>query len=296
MDRNRHLLFMRKLLLEFFRDPLLSSELKFKGGTAAMFFYGLPRFSTDLDFNLANGSSQLAVYERIMEFVSRSGKIVDSANKRFGPIVVLDYGSGERNLKVEVSNRIYDNHYSLQSFGSAFIPVLERPDMLSHKLCAMLERKAPRDVFDVWYFVSRMWELNENIIKERTGLETRVFLERCLLCLDKVSPAAIMVEVGELLDDSMKPFVRGRLLDDLRESLQGYVQFLPVSSMNMQKHTELLFADGRLLPALRKADVDASTVSESKLSDILSGKKVELRSKKGVTVSIQKTGGGFQWR
>ena len=52
MDTNKHKFFMLQLLKDIFSDALLSSVLAFKGGTATMFFYNLPRFSTDLDFNL----------------------------------------------------------------------------------------------------------------------------------------------------------------------------------------------------------------------------------------------------
>ena len=54
MDTNKHKFFMLQLLKDLFSDALLSSVLAFKGGTATMFFYDLPRFSTDLDFNLLN--------------------------------------------------------------------------------------------------------------------------------------------------------------------------------------------------------------------------------------------------
>lgn len=40
------------ILRAVYSDPLLRNTLGFKGGTAAMLFYGLPRFSVDLDFNL----------------------------------------------------------------------------------------------------------------------------------------------------------------------------------------------------------------------------------------------------
>jgi hypothetical protein len=34
------------------------------------------------------------------------GKIADEAKKFYGPVLVLDYGAGERKLKVEISNRV----------------------------------------------------------------------------------------------------------------------------------------------------------------------------------------------
>ena len=52
IDINRHKFFMVQILKDLFSDIELAGCLGFKGGTALMFFYELPRFSVDLDFNL----------------------------------------------------------------------------------------------------------------------------------------------------------------------------------------------------------------------------------------------------
>ena len=65
-----------------------------------MFFYGLPRFSVDLDFNLLDITREELVYEKLRAILSKYGKIADEAMKFYGPIIVLDYGVGERKLKV----------------------------------------------------------------------------------------------------------------------------------------------------------------------------------------------------
>jgi hypothetical protein len=45
IDQNRHRFLMVQILKDIYSDLDLSSNLGFKGGTALMFFYGLPRFS-----------------------------------------------------------------------------------------------------------------------------------------------------------------------------------------------------------------------------------------------------------
>ena len=52
LDRSKHRIVMTQLLLDFYKDSMISPLLGFKGGTAAMMFYDLPRFSVDLDFFL----------------------------------------------------------------------------------------------------------------------------------------------------------------------------------------------------------------------------------------------------
>jgi predicted nucleotidyltransferase component of viral defense system len=43
---------MLQILRDIYSDLELANVLGFKGGSALMFFYNLPRFSVDLDFNL----------------------------------------------------------------------------------------------------------------------------------------------------------------------------------------------------------------------------------------------------
>ncbi len=117
MDTNKHKFFMLQLLKDIFSDALLSSVLAFKGGTATMFFHNLPRFSTDLDFNLLDPEKETEVFERVRKIVLKYGKIHDEAIKHYGIIIiVLDYGIGERKLKIEISNRPYDNHYEIRNY------------------------------------------------------------------------------------------------------------------------------------------------------------------------------------
>jgi hypothetical protein len=72
-----------------------------------MFFYDLPRFSIDLDFNLLNTDREDLVYQKVRKILLKYGGIHDEAKKYFGPLVVLNYGQGERKLKVEISNRVF---------------------------------------------------------------------------------------------------------------------------------------------------------------------------------------------
>ena len=287
MDKRRHLLYMQRILRDIYLDPFLSEELKFKGGTAAMMFHGLPRFSTDLDFNLEHSSKQHEVFVRLSEIVRRYGNIDDAADKNYGPIVVLDYGPGERKLKLEASNRLFDNHYDRIDFGSLSIPVLKNGDMLSHKLCAMKERRAPRDVFDVWYFLSKGWPLNGNIIRERTGESVSGFLSECKSSLEEVSPASVMQEIGELLDERQKQFVRSRLLADVNDFLSEYIANPIMQNEKPTLHTSLLFEKEGLLPLLTENSIEPSTLSNEKLLDIISGRNVAVKNKQGSEISIE---------
>ncbi len=89
---------MVQILKDVYADIELANCLGFKGGTALMFFYDLPRFSVDLDFNLLCNQQEAHVYERVRKIILKYGKIYDEAMKHYGPIIVPDYGFGERKL------------------------------------------------------------------------------------------------------------------------------------------------------------------------------------------------------
>ena len=61
------------------------------------------KFSVDLDFNLLDKSKEELVYNKVQKILEQYGRIIDKAMKYYGPIIVLDYGAGERKLKVEIS-------------------------------------------------------------------------------------------------------------------------------------------------------------------------------------------------
>lgn len=115
IDINRYKFFLFQILKDIYSDVELSSLLGFKGGTALMFFYDLPRFSVDLDFNILDINKEKEVYEKLRGILLKYGKIADEAIKFYGLIVVLNDGVGERKLKLEVSNRQGNEKYEIKN-------------------------------------------------------------------------------------------------------------------------------------------------------------------------------------
>lgn len=231
MDKQKHKLYMAQILSLIFKDKDLCNVLGFKGGTALMFFYNLPRFSTDLDFNLLDMSKQDVAYNKVRQILLRFGTIDDEAKKLNGPILVLNYGKGERMLKVEISNRQYDNHYETKNLAGTDIRVLTIPDMFAHKLCAMGERLSPRDVFDVWFFLQQMHaNINENIINERTGKTVAEYAAWCSQRVREASPKLLMQGLGEVIDDTRtKNFVKTKLIEETAQALELFATFPQIS-------------------------------------------------------------------
>mgnify|MGYP000290460191 FL=1 len=192
-----------------------------------MFFYDLPRFSVDLDFNLLDLAKEKTVYEKVRKILLKYGKIFDEAIKFYGPIIVLDYGVGERKLKIEISNRQWNNHYERKNLLGINMQVMVAPDMFAHKLCALLDRGelTNRDIFDSWFFMQKQTPINKEIVEKRMEMSLADYMQKCIDHLESVSDRGILNGLGELMDEDMKKFVRTKLRTETISLLRFYKEF-----------------------------------------------------------------------
>lgn len=226
-DINRHKFFMVQLLKEIYSDVELATSLGFKGGTALMLFYDLPRFSTDLDFDLLSIGKEDIVYGKIRNIVKEKGTIFDEAKKHYGPLIVLDYGTGERKLKIEISKRNFGSRYEIKNLLGFNVKVMVEPDMFAHKLCAMLDRSntANRDIFDIWFFLKRQTPVNQSIIELRSKCPLETHLGHCIQHLETMKGRHLLDGLGELTKDETKQFIRTKLLSETIGLLEIYRKF-----------------------------------------------------------------------
>lgn len=227
IDSNQHRFFLFQILKDIYENKELAGKLGFKGGTALMFFYDLPRFSVDLDFNLLVPADEKLVYKKLREIVLKYGRIHDEAIKHYGIICVLDYGMGERKLKVEISNRNFNDSYEVKNLLGINMPVMVDHDMFAHKLCALLDRTAiiNRDIFDCWFFMDRKTALNQAIVETRMEMPLADYLQKCIDALEKRSDRGLLDGLGELMDDEMKKFVRTKLRRETINLLKFYKHY-----------------------------------------------------------------------
>lgn len=209
----KHKNILLQVLKDIYSDTTISPYLGFKGGTAALLFYGLNRNSVDLDFDLLEESRELAVFEKIQKIASGYGKIVDSRIKRFNLVNVISYDTKSQNVKIEVNRRDFGSRYELQTLLGISMLVMVREDMLANKLMAMHERigKTSRDIYDTWFFLKDDWPVNKQIIEQRSGLSFKELLQKCLEQLEKMDNRNILVGLGESLTESQKDWARAKL-------------------------------------------------------------------------------------
>ncbi len=227
LDINKHKFLLVSILKDIYSDTELATSLGFKGGTAHMLFYGLPRFSVDLDFNLLMKNRSKHLFNKVKEVLLKHGKIRDEAEKHFGLLAVLDYGANERNLKVEISNREFPDTYETKNYLGIPVKVMIKPDMFAHKLCALLDRKmlTNRDVFDVYFFMKDKTPVNKAIIEQRMGVKFEEHIESCISRIEQIKSKSLLQGIGELVDENLKAFVRNNLKTEVIQFLSIYKEF-----------------------------------------------------------------------
>ena len=205
-----------QILKDIYTDTTLGPLLGFKGGTAAFMFYGLNRFSVDLDFDLLDEAGENHVFEKIMGIAKKYGAVRDAHKKKYSFIVVLSYDERATNIKIEINRRNFGSRYEIKTYLGVSMQVMAREDMYAHKMMAMYERigKTNRDIYDVWYFAHNRWPINREIVEKRAGMPYGQLLQKCVTRLEKMSDRTILSGLGDLLYDEQKKWARANLRKD----------------------------------------------------------------------------------
>ncbi len=226
LNWEKHKFNMVRILKDIYEHPQLGSYLGFKGGTACNFFYGLPRYSVDLDFDLLNIEKEDFVFEEIKIILSKYSEfeIREARIKHYTIFFLLSYGKGEHTVKIEISRRPAKSKFVVEEYLGIPMLVTTKEDAFANKLVALLDRKkvAMRDLFDVHFFLSDSWEINEKIIKEKTGKELNEYLDDCVEFINQLSVRSILDGLGELINQSQKDWVKDKLKDDTIFLIKAY--------------------------------------------------------------------------
>jgi len=230
LNKEKHQLIMGRILRDIYEDVSIASLLGLKGGTCAYFFYGLPRFSVDIDFDLlgADEARQKTVFESIKTILEKHGEVKDSRIKRFTVFFVLSYGAEDHNIKVEINTRMniptIQKHYELKDYLGISMFVAKKPYLFASKLAALTLRSktAMRDIYDIWFFANKNWDIDETVIKIRTGKGLKEHLVDCIAVIEQVKDNEILQGIGELVGEKEKAWVKNKLRSETVFLLKNY--------------------------------------------------------------------------
>lgn len=182
----------RGVLREYLQVIILNSIYKhnfgrsmfFTGGTALRFFYNIPRFSEDLDFDTVDLTFEK--FKEILEYVKeglfKEGFSLEiSLEKRnnlyiaeiyFKDLMRLYEITDKRGIDLMIKIEVYRPLWEITSeskvlslYGYNFSSILlEKGYLFSEKLCALFNRKRGRDVYDTLFMLKKKFPINKDVL------------------------------------------------------------------------------------------------------------------------------------
>lgn len=173
-----HDLILSRAICELYQNPIIQEQLAFRGGTALhkLFFQQAGRFSEDLDFVQIQAKPIGQIVEAIRNCLDNwLGKPTWKQNQGrfvlyyrfetdFQPVI-------SRKVKIEINTREHFNvhpHntklYEVRSAwftGQAQVITYSLEELLGTKLRALYQRKKGRDLYDLWYAVNYIKNLDK---------------------------------------------------------------------------------------------------------------------------------------
>lgn len=162
-----------------------TDELVFKGGTALLKCYQLDRFSEDLDFTAREPIQFENVVTAAVRDLEQYGMAVDrqsvdrterSHSARVGIEGPL-YTGEERSLcyiRLQVNTHSSVEDVRIERYTPLFrdiptfdLPVLSEREILAEKIRALMTRRQPRDLYDLYHLVERSAKVDPALIQSK---------------------------------------------------------------------------------------------------------------------------------
>lgn len=162
----------------------LGKSMFFTGGTALRFFYNMPRFSEDLDFDTHD--MDFEEFREILEYVkkglAKEGFSVNTYSEKrnrlytgelyFKDLMKSYKITDQRGLDLMIKVEVYKPQWELRHesgvlslYGYNFSSVLlDKGHLFSEKLCALFNRGRGRDVYDTLFMLKKRFPFCEDVL------------------------------------------------------------------------------------------------------------------------------------
>lgn len=199
------------------------AQIAFKGGTALKLFFGLPRYSEDIDYDIMPGAKAQDIHGAILSSLKKKRwEITDEAVKHYTILVELRFSGPERNfhIKIEVSTREKPLDTTIVSLRGVPVLTLEQSFLMTEKLVTFIERGAGRDIFDSWFILNGAYPLKKIMIDEKFGSEKK-FYTRVLEKLEQADSKRLLRDTGKLLSEDHRNWVKTSFLEEFQELVRN---------------------------------------------------------------------------
>ncbi len=158
--------YLQNLFLSYFYQQDRSEAILFKGGTALRLIHQSPRYSEDLDFSstLATERDITRIIEKTITEVNREGldmRITESKSTSGGYLAIIGGNAGGWKIRILINVSLRSKKVEKEAImiTCPFMPSylvfsLQEKQLVLEKISALLDRKKPRDFFDL-YFILR---------------------------------------------------------------------------------------------------------------------------------------------
>lgn len=182
----------------------VTDDFILKGGTSLLLCYKLDRFSEDIDLNGFDGGLQffkiVETFSKKYGYSFRIAKDTDTVKR-----VLIDYGSSEKKLKIEVSYRngidkSKENYTIING-----IVVYTIPAILSMKLNAYNHRDKIRDLYDIVFiyntYLGMLDDVRIELLRDAIAYKG---CEQVLYLIENQSDT--LINQDKLFDDFLKMY------------------------------------------------------------------------------------------
>jgi len=213
--------YVQNLFLNYFYAQEKSEAILFKGGTALRILYKSPRFSEDLDFSTPIIQKQVIedLFQETLIRLDQEGIQVNleestATTGGFLCILTTQIANHGFDISIEISSRKKKPSGQLIVVENPYIDTytlmsLKREELISEKIEALLNRKKPRDFFDLYYM------LRSNLMPEKSVLKR-------ILPVVEATKIDFKKELGEFLPQSHQRIIKG-FRDTLLSEIRRYV-------------------------------------------------------------------------
>lgn len=234
-----HKAWLYKVLSAMYVDSFLAQNLYFKGGTCASMLGYLDRFSVDIDLDFVGTAGDIPVIRKILEslFSELGLEIKDQSKNTIQYFLKYPNVAGERNtLAIDAVFPVPKaNTYEPKRFIDIDRTIIcqTKETMFGNKLVAVMDRFekhgaiAGRDIYDVHHFFSHNFSFSDEVIRERTGMDTSAFFTKLISFIEvHITDTILTQDLNNLLSPEQFRNARKNLKTDTLIFLRTYMSAL----------------------------------------------------------------------
>lgn len=225
--------YLQLVFLSYLYQEKYANKIFFKGGTALRLLFGSPRFSEDLVFSTSYSDLEITKFMK---------KIEKKLNRELQGLTINPLHKGEDGIRFRIifKNAEFKYQFSIRldfhrqksiintqiSTLTTQFPIIIFPQIshlsgegiLIEKFEALETRKKGRDIFDIWFLLSKG-------IKTNKYVKSKDFENKTIKSLKAFPEALLKKDLGRFLPRVQRQIIPSLKKETMRLLLQGQLDF-----------------------------------------------------------------------